>query len=71
MAYKIQTHEEDRNTRIMDVIINPDAPEKEQIIEHFEWGMDVPLAQVKVETARLLDAKHAKPAKKQHPKGNL
>ena len=59
MAYKLVKHRRIRgHTRHLEVLVNPEAPEEKQIIESFDWGMDVPLATVRRETKLLLNIKY-------------
>ena len=58
MAYQLVKHRKIRNTRHIEVLVNPEAPEEEQLVESFDWGMDVSLASVRRETKALLDAKY-------------
>ena len=59
MAYKLVKHRKIKeHTRHLEVLVNPEAPEKEQIIEVFNWGMDIPLEIVRTETKLLLDTKY-------------
>ncbi len=46
-------------TRHLFVLVNPDVPEPEQVVEEVQWGIDVPLEQVLIETKALLDVRYA------------
>lgn len=60
MAYILVGHIQRGQTRIMDVDTGTKDKDGNAVLEHFEWGMDVPLATVRRETKALLDAKYSK-----------
>lgn len=60
MAYQIASHTRRGNTRYLSILVNPDAPVDQQVIERFEWGWDVSLASVRKETKLLLDEKYGR-----------
>jgi hypothetical protein len=71
MAYRIVEHVEHARTRRFTVLVNPEAPEDEQLFESFSWGMDVPWETVRQEAALLLDEKYAAPPKPLETGGTL
>lgn len=58
VTYTLRVHERRGATRHIEIEIGPREPDAEPVIEVFDWGMDVPMKQVRAETIALLDAKY-------------